>query len=289
MGRCMEWWTGGSRPSEPALGSLPGLSDGKGTNRWSPQRGDRWIGWWRGAARQPVGAGAPDGVVPPVAAARGGHPAPSRAGPEARRLGPGPGGPVPRRGPVRHVPRAERRRVPRLAGGHPQAAGVPGAAVLGREAPRSPARGAAEPGPGANEDLAQSGTSVLAQLSRDEEHERLELARSWCRADDLAIIARHLDEGRSHEDIAAELGVAVATARQRYSRAVRRIGEALHLLELMTRRGWDGPRQDAVGLHRFQGAGPRQIADRLLLPEELVARWIDDAGPLLRAIARDAP
>ena len=119
--------------------------------------------------------------------------------------------------------------------------------------------------------------------------ERLEQAKSWCRADDLAIIARHLDEGRSHEDVAAELEIAVTTAPARYSRAVRRVGEALHLLELMTRRGWSGPRQDVVGLHRFQGAGSRQIAGRLLLPEELVVRWIDEAGPLLRAIARDGP
>jgi RNA polymerase sigma factor (sigma-70 family) len=153
-----------------------------------------------------------------------------------------------------------------------------------REEPLSPAWGA-------DADLAATGTgtSALTQLSRDEEHERLEQAKSWCRADDLAIIARHLDEGRSHEDVAAELEIAVATARQRYSRAVRRVGEALHLLELMTRRGWNVPRQDAVGLHRFQGAGARQIAGRLLLPEELVTRWIDEAGPLLRAIARDAP
>src|SRR5437660_823223 len=81
----------------------------------------------------------------------------------------------------------------------------------------------------------------------------------------------------------------VAAARQRFSRAVRRVGEALQLLELMTQRGWSGLQQDAIGLHRFQGASPGQIAERLQLPAELVARWIAEAEPLIRSITRDTP
>jgi hypothetical protein len=44
-------------------------------------------------------------------------------------------------------------------------------------------------------------------------------------------------------------------------------------------------RQDVVGLHRFRGAGPAEIAARLQVPRELAARWIAEAGPLLRSMA----
>jgi len=140
---------------------------------------------------------------------------------------------------------------------------------------------------GAGREPAASATSVLDRLSRDEQCEQLRLAASWCRADDQAVIALHLDEGRGYDEIAAELGIAVAAARQRFCRAVRRVGEAMRLLERMTRLGWGALRQDVVGVHRFQGADPAEIAGRLQLPEELAARWIAEARPLLRAIARD--
>jgi hypothetical protein len=44
-------------------------------------------------------------------------------------------------------------------------------------------------------------------------------------------------------------------------------------------------RQDVVGMHRFQGAEPAEIAERLLVPEALVARWIAEAGPLFHSLA----
>jgi RNA polymerase sigma-70 factor (ECF subfamily) len=135
----------------------------------------------------------------------------------------------------------------------------------------------------------QVSTPILDRLSHEEDCERLYVAASWCRKEDLAIISEHLYEGRSHEEIAAELGIAPAAVRQRYSRAIRRAGEALRLLTLMTRRGLTALQQDVIGLHRFQGADPVQIARRLQLPEELVVRWIAEAKPLFRAIAKDGP
>jgi RNA polymerase sigma-70 factor (ECF subfamily) len=148
---------------------------------------------------------------------------------------------------------------------------------LSREQPLSPSWSA-------QGELAGSATSVLGRLAHEEQRERVELAKSWCREDDRVVIALHLDEGRSHDEIATALGITAAAARQRFSRALRRVGAATQLLERMTRRGWSGLQQDVIGLHRFQGARPGQIAERLQLPEELVARWIAEAEPLIRAL-----
>ena len=63
------------------------------------------------------------------------------------------------------------------------------------------------------------------------------------------------------------------------------MSEALLLLERMGRLGWLASRQDVVGLHRFRGAGPAEIAARFQVPERLAARWIAEAGPLLRSMA----
>src|SRR5262245_3973924 len=115
---------------------------------------------------------------------------------------------------------------------------------------------------GAGREPAAAATSVLGRLSLDEQCEQLRLAASWCRPDDLAVISRHLYEGRGHDEIAAELNIAAAAARQRFSRAVRRVGEALRLLERMNGLGWGALRQDVVGMHRFQGADPAEIAGR---------------------------
>jgi RNA polymerase sigma-70 factor, ECF subfamily len=149
-----------------------------------------------------------------------------------------------------------------------------------REEPLSPAWSA-------RGELVQTSTSILDRLSHEEECDRLRLAASWCREDDLAVISKHLFEGRSHEEIAGELAVAPAAVRQRYCRAVRRVGEAMQLLELMSRRGMSSLQQDVIGVHRFQGADPGQIASRLQVPEELVARWITEAQPVFHAIAKD--
>jgi RNA polymerase sigma-70 factor (ECF subfamily) len=148
-----------------------------------------------------------------------------------------------------------------------------------REEPLSPswsARGGA---------LAAGATSVLERLAQEEECERVELAKSWCREEDRAVIVMHLNEGRSHDEIAAELGITTTAARQRFSRALRRVGEATQLLEWMTQRGWSSLQQDVIGLHRFQGAKPGEIAERLQLPAELVARWIAEAQPLVRTLS----
>ena len=149
-----------------------------------------------------------------------------------------------------------------------------------REEPLDDGRGGGGP-------PAASSTSILDRLCLDEECDRLRLAASWCRDEDRAVIALHLFEGRSHEEIADRLGVGPAAARQRFCRAVRRLGEAMELIERMTRRGLGQLQQDVVGLHRFRGATPGQIAGRLRLPPELVARWIADARPLFRTAGED--
>jgi RNA polymerase sigma factor (sigma-70 family) len=140
---------------------------------------------------------------------------------------------------------------------------------------------------GAGGEPADTATSALGRLARDEESERLRLAASWCHPDDRAVITRHLFEGRGHDEIAAELEISVAAARQRYCRAVRRIGDAMRLLERMDRLGWGGLRQDVVGVHRFQGADPAEIAGRLGVPAGLAGRWIAEARPLFRALAAE--
>jgi RNA polymerase sigma factor (sigma-70 family) len=142
-------------------------------------------------------------------------------------------------------------------------------------------------GQGEGDPPAAGSTSILDRLCLDEECDRLRLAASWCRDEDRAVITLHLFEGRSHEEIADRLGVEPAAARQRFCRAVRRVGEAMELMERMTRRGLGELQQDVVGLHRFRGATLGQIADRLRLPPDLVARWIAEAKPLFRTDSGD--
>jgi RNA polymerase sigma factor (sigma-70 family) len=136
-------------------------------------------------------------------------------------------------------------------------------------------------GEGARREPAAPG---FGRLSQDEQCERLRLAASWCHDDHMAVISMHLFEGRGHHEIAAELEIDVPAARERYSGALRHMSEALRLLERMDRLGWGALRQDVIGLHRFRGAGPAEIAARLQLPERLAARWIAEAGPLLRSM-----
>jgi RNA polymerase sigma-70 factor (subfamily 1) len=149
-----------------------------------------------------------------------------------------------------------------------------------REEPLSP------PGSERREPVASS-IAILDRLSRDEECDRLQQAASWCREDDRTLISLHLFDDRSYDEIAAALDITVSAVRQRYFRAVRRVGEAMRLLDLMTRKGWSSIQQDVVGLHRFQGAIPGQIAGRLRLPVELVVHWIAEATWLFRASSRD--
>jgi RNA polymerase sigma factor (sigma-70 family) len=140
-------------------------------------------------------------------------------------------------------------------------------------------------GEGARREPAAPAASGFGRLSQAEHCERLRLAASWCPPDEMAVISMRLFDGRGHDEIAAELQITVAAARRRYSGALRRMSEALRLLERMSRRGWGALRQDVVGLHRFRGAGPAEIAARLQVPQELAARWIAEAGPLLRSMA----
>jgi RNA polymerase sigma-70 factor, ECF subfamily len=132
-------------------------------------------------------------------------------------------------------------------------------------------------------------TSIVDRLSREEDCERLKVALSWCRAEDQAVIEMHFLQGQTHEEIAAAVGSAPAAVRQRASRAVRRLRKALEFQERMTERGLGTLQRDALGLQRFGGTTPRQIAERLQLPEELVKGWIAMAQPFLREIAEDEP
>ena len=50
-----------------------------------------------------------------------------------------------------------------------------------------------------------------------------------------------------------------------------------------------GPQQDVIGIHRFQDADAATIAERLELPQQLVAGWIAEARPLIREFAEAKP
>jgi RNA polymerase sigma-70 factor (ECF subfamily) len=138
-------------------------------------------------------------------------------------------------------------------------------------------------------DFAASSTSVSDRVAREEEIARLRFAAGWFPEPDRTIIFLYSFEGLSHEEIAERLEIAPPTVRQRYSRAVGPIREAMELLELMNRRGLSAVQQDVIGLHRFRHANAGQIAAQLRLPESLAARWIAEARPLLRATAKDGP
>lgn len=124
--------------------------------------------------------------------------------------------------------------------------------------------------------------SILDKLAQQEECERLMVAAGWCRDEDWAVICRHFFEGISHEEIAAEWELSSDAVRKRSSRAVRRVGDATRLQTLMTRYQIPAPQQDVIGIHLFQDADAATIAERLLLPQPLVVRWIAEAKPLIR-------
>jgi hypothetical protein len=98
---------------------------------------------------------------------------------------------------------------------------------------------------------------------------------------------RHDPEQRLFEPLMEVAGGVLTAERAPTGLAAHRFNDVL-LLGLMTRRGLGALQQDVIGVHRFQGAGPRQIADLLQLPEDPVARRIAEARPLFRAIAKDA-
>ncbi len=133
---------------------------------------------------------------------------------------------------------------------------------------------------------AGSTTSILGRLRREEDLDQLKVAAGWCRQEDRDVIWLHLYEDHSHEQIAAELGVSCDAVRQRFSRAIRRLREALRLHALMTERGIPPLKQDVIGIHQFQGVDSTTIADRLQLPEPLVVRSLEEARPLIREFTR---
>ncbi len=115
------------------------------------------------------------------------------------------------------------------------------------------------------------------------------VAVGWCRPEEQEVISLRLFEDRSHEETAAELGVSVVAVRQRFSRAVRRVSEAMGLQALMTRRGFPLQKQDVIGIHRFQGVDSAMIAARLQLQERRVTLWIAEAELLFRELDQNKP
>jgi RNA polymerase sigma-70 factor (ECF subfamily) len=119
--------------------------------------------------------------------------------------------------------------------------------------------------------------SPSAAMSLEDGRQHLALAMSFCRKEDRELISLHLFEDKRHEEIAVVQGIEVAAARKRYSRAIQRLREAVNLVELLAGKGIDGPRLEAIVLHRLQGLDPTQIAKQLQLPESLVVHWLADA------------
>jgi RNA polymerase sigma-70 factor (ECF subfamily) len=136
---------------------------------------------------------------------------------------------------------------------------------------------------------AASTTSILSRLARQDEWEQLKVAVGWCREEEQDVIRKRLWEDRSHEEIAAELEVSPAVVRQRFSRAIRRLGHGLRLQELMTWHGFSAKKQNAIGIHHLQRVDARTIAGRLQLEDRLVALWLADARPLIRELDEEKP
>jgi RNA polymerase sigma-70 factor, ECF subfamily len=119
--------------------------------------------------------------------------------------------------------------------------------------------------------------SLLTVNSLEEDRKRFVLAMSFCADEDRKLISLRHFEDKNHHEIAAVLGITVAAARKRYSRAIQRLREAASLIEVLSENGITGPRLEAIVLHRLQELDPKQIAEQLRLPKPLVAQWITDA------------
>jgi RNA polymerase sigma-70 factor, ECF subfamily len=135
-------------------------------------------------------------------------------------------------------------------------------------------------------ELSENCESPLSNLCNAEDRERLVLVLGWCREEDRELIMlRHFD-GRSHEQIAAQLGVEVEVARQRYCRAMSTARDAAKLLALLDERGIDGRRQEVIVLYRIQRLTLKQIVDSLGLTRQLVTDWIEEANPLFEDVKK---
>ena len=127
-----------------------------------------------------------------------------------------------------------------------------------------------------------STASPMGRLLRAEENRRLLVVASWCPEEDRALIALHLFEGLTHREVADRLGMPADRARQRHARAVRRLGEALTLVDLLARHGVGGPAQEAVVRRLVWGVDPEEIGGQLGVPAGLVERWIAEGRALIR-------
>ena len=90
------------------------------------------------------------------------------------------------------------------------------------------------------------------------------------------MISMRLDDELDHDAIAAKLGITVPAARQRDSRAVRRVAEARALLTRMNEHGINGLEQDVIAL---PVAGRRFRGDReSVQASPRACRAVDQAG-----------
>ena len=172
-----------------------------------------------------------------------------------------------------------------MDGGYPEESHPPSTALLAQQKRDRKREQPAAPDGGGPLEPVGSTMSILDKLGQQEECERLMVAAGWCREEDWAVICRHFLEGLSHEELAALWDLSSEAVRKRSSRAIRRVREAGRLQSLMARCEIPGPKQDVIGIHVFQNADAATIAERLLLPQQLVVRWIAEAKPLIREFA----
>jgi RNA polymerase sigma-70 factor, ECF subfamily len=142
---------------------------------------------------------------------------------------------------------------------------------------------------GAPDVPASSSTSILGRIVRKEDLDQLKVAIGWCAQEDRDVIHLRFYEEKSHAEIATTLGISYDAARQRSCRAVRCLGEALRLQELLTRRRVPLRKQDVIGIHLFQELDATTLAHRLQLTNYLVDRWLEEASPLIREFSEEKP
>ncbi len=121
-------------------------------------------------------------------------------------------------------------------------------------------------------------TSIVEKIAREEDCSRVRLVLSWCRAEDRTVLEMRFWHERSHEEIACELGIETAAARQRLFRALQRLCDALRFQERMAEHGFKTLEQDVLGLHHIGGASPARIAEQLEV-DPGAGQELDRRGP----------
>jgi len=129
--------------------------------------------------------------------------------------------------------------------------------------------------------LSSATTSPSELLSQKETNDRLMLALSWSPEEDQILMSLRHFEGRDYNEIAELTGVTVNTVRQRYRRALRRLGGAVKLMDVLSERRIYGPQQEAIVRHCIWKARYNEIGEQLGLRVSLIARWIGEIKPLL--------